>query len=151
MVGAGLDRRLRPDQDTRYLQAAKTIFSHNTAGWDDTCGGGLWWTTAKTYKNAITNELFLTLAAQLHLRTPGDTGYLTWAQRTWEWFSASGLIGTTGLVNDGLSSACQNNGGPTWTYNQGVILGGLGALSRSPAIARTWSRARSSPAWRCGR
>jgi predicted alpha-1,6-mannanase (GH76 family) len=116
-------------RNTRYLQAAKTIFSHNTAGWDNACGGGLWWTTAKTYKNAITNELFLTLAAQLHLRTPGDTGYLTWAQRTWEWFSASGLIGTTGLVNDGLSSACQNNGGPTWTYNQGVILGGLGALS----------------------
>ncbi len=116
-------------RNTRYLQAAKTIFAHNTAGWDTTCGGGLWWTTARTYKNAITNELFLTLAAQLHLRTPGDSGYLTWAQRAWEWFKASGLIGTTGLVNDGLSSACQNNGGPTWTYNQGVILGGLGALS----------------------
>ena len=116
-------------RNARYLQAAKTIFAHNTAGWDGTCRGGLWWTTAKTYKNAITNELFITLAAQLHLRTPGDTGYLTWAQRAWEWFKASGLIGTTGLINDGLSSACQNNGGPTWTYNQGVILGGLGALS----------------------
>ena len=115
-------------RNTRYLQAAKTIFSHNTAGWDDTCGGGLWWTTAKTYKNAITNELFLTLAAQLHLRTPGDSEYLTWAQRAWDWFNASGLIGTTGLINDGLTSACQNNGGPIWTYNQGVILGGLGAL-----------------------
>jgi predicted alpha-1,6-mannanase (GH76 family) len=118
-------------RNTRYLQAAKTIFTHNTGGWDDTCGGGLWWNTAKTYKNAITNELFLALAAQLHLRTPGDSGYLTWAKRAWDWFSASGLIGTTGLINDGLSSACQNNGGPTWTYNQGVILGGLGALSES--------------------
>jgi predicted alpha-1,6-mannanase (GH76 family) len=116
-------------RNTGYLDAAKMIFTHNTKGWDEVCGGGLWWNQAKNYKNAITNELFLTLAAQLHLRTPGDHGYLTWAQRAWEWFSASGLIGTVGLVNDGLSSACQNNGGPAWTYNQGVILGGLGALS----------------------
>jgi predicted alpha-1,6-mannanase (GH76 family) len=117
-------------RNTRYLDAARTIFAHNTTGWDDTCGGGLWWNQARNYKNAITNELFLTLAAQLHLRTPGDrAGYLTWARREWDWFSASGLIGPSGLVNDGLSKDCTNNGGPTWTYNQGVILGGLGALS----------------------
>jgi predicted alpha-1,6-mannanase (GH76 family) len=115
-------------REDRYLDAAKTIFTHNTAGWDDTCGGGLWWNTAKTYKNAITNELFLTLAALLHQRTSGDKSYLTWAQREWDWFSASGLIGTSGLINDGLTSACANNGATTWTYNQGVILGGLAAL-----------------------
>jgi predicted alpha-1,6-mannanase (GH76 family) len=120
-------------REDRYLAAARTIFTHNTAGWDSTCGGGMWWSTAKTYKNAITNELFLTLAALLHQRTPSDkasdkAGYLTWAQREWDWFSASGLIGASGLVNDGLTSACQNNGGTTWTYNQGVILGGLAAL-----------------------
>ena len=97
--------------------------------WDGTCGGGLRWNTASTYKNAITNELFLTLAALLHQRTPGDQGsYLNWAQREWEWFSSSGLIGPGGLVNDGLTAACQNNAGTTWTYNQGVILGGLAAL-----------------------
>ena len=32
------------------------------------------------------------------------------------------------LVNDGLTAGCANNGGTTWTYNQGVILGGLAAL-----------------------
>ena len=116
-------------RDSRYLDAARTIFARNTAGWDGTCGGGLRWNTASTYKNAITNELFLTLAALLHQRTPGDQGsYLRWAQREWEWFSSSGLIGPDGMVNDGLTAACQNNAGPTWTYNQGVILGGLAAL-----------------------
>jgi predicted alpha-1,6-mannanase (GH76 family) len=30
--------------------------------------------------------------------------------------------------NDGLTPACANNRGTTWTYNQGVILGGLAAL-----------------------
>jgi predicted alpha-1,6-mannanase (GH76 family) len=116
-------------RDRRYLDAARTIFAHNVAGWDDRCSGGLWWNESKTYKNAITNELFLTLAALLHQRTPGDNGsYLTWALRTWQWFSSHGLIGADGLVNDGLTATCENNGGTTWTYNQGVILGGLGAL-----------------------
>jgi len=116
-------------RDSRYLDAARTIFAHNVAGWDDTCSGGLWWNESKTYKNAITTELFLTLAALLHQRVPGDHGsYLTWALRAWQWFSSHGLVGADGLVNDGLTAACENNGGTTWTYNQGVILGGLGAL-----------------------
>jgi predicted alpha-1,6-mannanase (GH76 family) len=115
-------------RDTRYLDAARTIFTYNTEGWDDTCRGGLWWNASRNYKNAITNELFLTLAALLHQRTPGDSSYLGWAQREWEWFHASGLIGPSGLVNDGLTPACANNLGTTWTYNQGVILGGLAAL-----------------------
>src|ERR1039457_5719677 len=49
-------------------------------------GGGLWWNTERKYKNASTNELFLTLAARLHQRVPGHGDYLTWALREWEWF-----------------------------------------------------------------
>ena len=116
-------------RDRRYLEAARSIFDRNTAGWDDTCGGGLWWNEDRKYKNAITNELFLTLAARLHQRVPGaGDHYRSWALREWEWLRASGMIGTSGLVNDGLTAACANNGGTTWTYNQGVILGGLAAL-----------------------
>jgi predicted alpha-1,6-mannanase (GH76 family) len=114
--------------DRRYLDAAETIFAQMRGGWDDSCRGGLWWSTARTYKNAITNELFLTLAARLHQRAPGGGDYLAWALREWEWLRSSGMIGPLGLVNDGLTPACQNNGGITWTYNQGVILGGLAAL-----------------------
>jgi len=114
--------------DGRYLDAARAIFTRNQAGWDATCGGGLWWNTGRRYKNAITSELFLTLAARLHLRAGGGNGYRDWALRTWDWLDASGLIGPSGLVNDGLTPDCANNGGLTWTYNQGVILGGLAAL-----------------------
>jgi predicted alpha-1,6-mannanase (GH76 family) len=114
--------------EDRYLDAARTVFAHSRGGWDDTCGGGVWWNQERTYKNAITNELFLTLAALLHQRTPGDRDYRSWALRAWEWLHASGMIGPGGLVNDGLTAACANNGGTTWTYNQGVILGGLAAL-----------------------
>jgi predicted alpha-1,6-mannanase (GH76 family) len=115
-------------QDSRYLQAAQAIFTANTAGWDPVCGGGLWWNTARNYKNAIVNELFFTLAARLHQRTPNDQSYLNWALMEWDWFSSSGIIGPHGMINDGLTAACANNNGTTWTYNQGVVLGGLAAL-----------------------
>src|SRR5262249_6176187 len=115
--------------DLSYLDAARTIFAHNIGGWDDTCHGGLWWSKARGYKNAIANELFLTLAARLHQRAGGDRdSYLAWAVREWEWFAGSGVIGSCGLINDGLTPGCVNNGGTRWTYNQGVILGGLAAM-----------------------
>lgn len=119
--------------EERYLAMAETIFDDIAASWDDVCGGGVWWTKDKTYKNAITNELFLTIAARLYLRTE-DTAYLDWAEREWAWFEASGMINGDDLVNDGLEATgegCVNNGQTTWTYNQGVVLGGLVALSEA--------------------
>lgn len=116
--------------NTAYLNTAKAIFTNMTGGWDATCGGGVWWTTDKTYKNAIPNELFLDLATQLHSATPGDTSYENWAAQEWNWFKNSGLINSSNLVNDGLTTTCQNNGQTTWTYNQGVILGGLVGQSK---------------------
>jgi predicted alpha-1,6-mannanase (GH76 family) len=114
---------------SHYLRAAERIFARNAAGWDGTCGGGLWWNTDRKYKNAITNELFLTAAVRLHQRSSAKSStYLEWALRAWDWFSASGMIGEKELVNDGLTSDCKNNGRPTYTYNQGVILGGLAGL-----------------------
>jgi predicted alpha-1,6-mannanase (GH76 family) len=115
-------------RDDRYLDAARVIFDNMITGWDDTCDGGVWWNTDRAYKNAITNELFLTIAARLHQRVAGNGSYLDWAHREWAWFDGSGMIGPTGLVNDGLTADCQNNGRPAYTYNQGVILGGLSAL-----------------------
>jgi predicted alpha-1,6-mannanase (GH76 family) len=115
----------------QYLAMAETIFTAMTGAWDSTCGGGVWWSKSKTYKNAIANELFLTIAARLANRTTGSAraDYLNWAQKEWAWFKASGMINPQNLINDGLNSsnphACTSNGATTWTYNQGVILGGL--------------------------
>ena len=107
---------------------AATIFDH-VAGraWNATaagCGGGIWWSTARSYKNAIANELFLTTAAQLG-RT--DPAYMVWAGRQWRWFNRSGMINKDFLVNDGLDR-CRNNNRTTFTYNQGVLLLGLSRL-----------------------
>ena len=124
-------------KDPRYLEMAKTIFDDMTQGWEETtCGGGLWWSTADEYKAAIQNELFLVVAARLSLRTNEENGsavYLEWAQRTWEWFKNSGMINPFNLIDSGLDqdNNCENDGKPGYTYNQGVILGGLVDLYKS--------------------
>lgn len=97
--------------------------------WNNTCGGGVIWAIPTlSYKNAISNELYLKLAASLHNRIPGDTKYLERAQAAWTWFNNSGMINSQELINDGLTDNCTNNGDTEWTYNQGVILGGLAEL-----------------------
>lgn len=117
----------------QYLNAAEHIFANMTGGWDDTCGGGIWWSKKRTYKNAIANELFLSVAA--HLSNRAQTAqqrerYAAWAKRGWRWFRHSGMIGRNHLINDGLTAMCENNHETTWTYNQGVILGGLAELAQ---------------------
>jgi predicted alpha-1,6-mannanase (GH76 family) len=119
--------------DAKFLTEAQGIFARMTTSWDSTCNGGLWWNTDYTYKNAITNELFMLGAARLHRRSPNGTGtnsYYDWALRSWNWFRNSGMINAQNRINDGLTSGCQNNGQATWTYNQGVILGAAVELYR---------------------
>ncbi|HEX3814192.1 MAG TPA: glycoside hydrolase family 76 protein [Mycobacteriales bacterium] len=115
--------------DKRYLQTAQVDVDYMWSYHDSTCGGGLWWSTAKTYKNAVTNELFIKASAELHNRIHGDTTYLDRSVSNWKWFQASGMINSDHMINDGLdNTTCKNNNGTTWSYNQGVILGGLNDL-----------------------
>jgi len=130
--------------DTRYLQTAQRDVDFMWGNHDDVCGGGLWWTVNRGYKNAISNELFVQAAAELAQRL-GDGGsvYLERAVAAWNWFEASGMINDDLLVNDGLAtSTCRNNGDTTWTYNQGVLLGGLVALARATGDDNYLQRAR---------
>lgn len=120
--------------EKRYLDTAKSIFKDMTKGWDSKCGGGMWWHKNRDYKNAITNELFFTVAIRLHQRTVNDYGrgsYIDWAKHGWNWFKRSGMINKKNLVNDGLDNRCRNNGKTTWTYNQGVVIGGLVDMYKS--------------------
>ncbi|CAF1289707.1 unnamed protein product [Rotaria magnacalcarata] len=148
------------EPNLNYLYRAADIYDFVTvSAWNDTiCRGGVQWCPKNTYKNAITNELFLLSSMRLHpyasLLARPPTYFLDWALKEWQWFEASGLINGYYLINDGLSStketistsykgnvnhfqdaSCVNNNGTTWTYNQGVILTGLALLYNSTGNA----------------
>jgi predicted alpha-1,6-mannanase (GH76 family) len=130
--------------DSFYLTTAEDDANYMNSFWDSTCGGGVWWSTGRNYKNAIANELDLYVNAALHNRIHGDTKYLDEAVREWNWFSAPhrGLINGSNLVYDGLvrtspnSATCTNaRHTQTFTYNQGVVLEGLAELYKATGKA----------------
>ncbi|TDV47801.1 glycoside hydrolase family 76 protein [Actinophytocola oryzae] len=113
-------------RDQRYLAMATTIANYVQQYWDTgTCGGGVWWDRERTYKNAVTAGLYLRLSASVHNRTPGDTVWLQRTRTAATWYAGSGMINSAGLVNDGITRDCRNNGQTVWTYNQGLGIGGL--------------------------
>jgi predicted alpha-1,6-mannanase (GH76 family) len=79
-------------KNNTYLQMARIIFQDMTRGWDESvCNGGVWWDKKKTYKNAIPNELFMSLATKLYLRT-NETGFYDWAMKAYSWFYHTGML-----------------------------------------------------------
>jgi predicted alpha-1,6-mannanase (GH76 family) len=121
----------------RFLRRAEFIFRNMARSWDDVCGGGIWWKKKpKTYKNAVANELFLSVAAKLYVRTL-EPRYLEWADRELHWFlDRSAMLRSDGLIVDGLDTTCAVTASTsaTWTYNQGVILGALVELGALQAL-----------------
>ena len=154
-------------KDARYLNRSRAIFDDiATRSWSEaSCGGGTCWQASRDpadmrgcYKNAITNELFLSHAAQLaslyHSRCSAAAAShrriidrseptydcenaewaVEWAERALSWFRGSGMINASSLINDGLDTFpnheahCLNNRQPAFTYNQGVLLSALGHL-----------------------
>jgi predicted alpha-1,6-mannanase (GH76 family) len=128
----------------KYLDMAVTIADYVHGYWDtSTCGGGVWWNAERTYKNAVTNGLWIRLTAELHNRIHGDRVWLERSRTAWTWFSSSGMINASGLINDGLTDTCSNNGQTVWSYNQGMAIGAgleLWRATRDPHILATVRR-----------
>ncbi|CAK7567164.1 MAG: hypothetical protein SEPTF4163_005126 [Sporothrix epigloea] len=122
-----------------YLAMTESIFADMQTGTQPAaCGGGIWWSKDRTYKNAIANELYLAVAASLANRaTTADARaqYLNIAASQWAWFKSSGMINRHGTINDGLTiradGSCVNNRQTVWSYNQGVVLSALVELHRA--------------------
>lgn len=88
------------------LSRAKLFYTLASTGWDNTtCGGGIVSGPFSAYKNAVTNELWITASVGMY-EAFGEPSMLEAALQGWTWFKNSGMINAQGLVNDGLSSNC---------------------------------------------
>lgn len=127
-----------------YLQQAQSIYAQLVGpwqSWNTTCGG-VNWENGVPYRNAITNELFLSASMQLDALTKSavpvtNFTYAGWAATEWAWLNSTVMYQPAeGIFQDGLSMTnCSaiNTGGAFWTYNQGVLLDGLVRLGASTA------------------
>ncbi|KAL1989117.1 hypothetical protein VTN96DRAFT_3664 [Rasamsonia emersonii] len=102
---------------------ARLFYELASQGWDNVlCGGGMVWSPYLTpYKNAITNELFISASIGMYLYFPGDPidspylargnsgernvhdpEYLAAAVRGYQWLKDSNMTGFGGLYADGF-------------------------------------------------
>lgn len=120
-----------------YLEMAKRVFVFVQKSPDrEACDGGVVWGNGTNYKNAITNSLYLTLAARLAgLSSPQSKEreeYLRAAMSQADWLLHSSIVLPNGLLGDGIhyrEKVCPTDISSTvWTYSQGVAISGLAEL-----------------------
>jgi len=102
-------------------------------------------TIASTKNQFIASGAFFQLAARL-ARYTGNTTYFTWAEKTYDWVIAVGLIDDNLYVYDGTDDTtnCTTINHGHWSYNAATFLSGTsvmanitGGNSSSPWAKRT--------------
>lgn len=114
-----------------YISLAQGVFNTQAPRWDtETCGGGLKWqifpfNAGFNYKNAISNGCFFNIGARL-ARYTGNTTYSDWAEKSYDWTSAIGLIGSQYEVFDGTDDQknCSDVNHVEFSYSIATIMHG---------------------------
>ncbi|GAM86372.1 hypothetical protein ANO11243_043860 [Dothideomycetidae sp. 11243] len=105
-----------------FVHRARVFYDLAAKGWSTTlCGGGMVWNdNLEPYKNAITNELYISASTQMYLFFPGDNNtspygarptptddrfnetYLDNAVQGYAWLKNSNMTNSQGLYVDGF-------------------------------------------------
>ncbi|KAH8153713.1 uncharacterized protein LAJ45_02526 [Morchella importuna] len=127
-----------------FADRAQEFYTIAERGWDEVlCGGGMIWSPwLEPYKNAITNELYISASIGMYLYHPAhNPAHLSNALRAHAWLAASGMRNAHGLYTDGFhisklklppsagEKTCDRRDEMVYTYNQGVLLSGLRGLA----------------------
>ena len=141
-----------PVSGPQWLALAQAVFNSQALRWDNsTCAGGLRWqiftfNNGYNYKNSISNGCFFNLAARLG-RYTGNTTYIDWAEKTYDWVVSVGLISPAYQIFDGTDDTenCTSLNHIQWSYNAGVYLYGAAVLWNVTG-SETW-RQRTESIW----
>lgn len=90
-------------------------------------------------RNSISSGSFFQISARL-TRFTGNSTYLDWAEKIWDWCSGVGLIDQNFNVFDGTDETinCSQIDHHQWTYNLGVFLYGAAVLQNYTNASSTW-------------
>ncbi|HZI30866.1 MAG TPA: glycoside hydrolase family 76 protein, partial [Candidatus Binatia bacterium] len=128
--------------NTNYCNIARANFDACYArAWDNTLGGGLYWTTGNYTKNACVNGPG-SIAASLLYQIYGDTAYLNKATACYNWERSVLFNATSGAIYDAIGTNGVIN---YWssTYNQGTFIGAANflGLTNDAALAANYTMA----------
>ncbi|KAF5027531.1 hypothetical protein F66182_348 [Fusarium sp. NRRL 66182] len=121
-----------------WLEISVNVFDELAGRWNTTaCNGGLLWQiypdnpNGMTYKNSVSNGGFFQLAARLG-RATGNSTYLEWANKIWDWSWDVGFIDHRNYhVYDGASveDNCAETIYHSFTYTAAIYLYGAAVLA----------------------
>jgi uncharacterized protein YyaL (SSP411 family) len=107
---------------TQYLTAAENCakWLMNSGLWDNTFGGGFWWSTQKTVKPTQSNGVALQLFLRLYQIT-GKSVYHDWAVKVNTWLNSKMYESSTGLYFWQIESN-GNSDTQKFTYDNAIML-----------------------------
>jgi predicted alpha-1,6-mannanase (GH76 family) len=111
----------------QYRDLAKSNFDMCYArAWSTNLGGGLWWKTSDTSKNACVNGP-AAIAAYLLYKISSDTNYLEKSRAAYEWERAHLFDKNSGQIYDHMDFSGKIDP-KSFTYNQGTFIGAANFL-----------------------
>ena len=136
-----------PDGSTSWLDLAKNVFDEQVRRWDtETCEGGLRWqifsfNEGYDYKNSQSNGVLFQLAARLAAFT-GNSTYVDWAEKAYDWTKSVGLISKHFEVYDGAHTAtnCSDKSRIQWSYLSACFVYGSAVMYNHVGSDLTCSR-----------
>lgn len=126
------------DEYPSWAYLAQAVFNTMADRWDTgNCNGGLrWqiftWNNGYDYKNTVSNGCLFNLATRL-ARYTGNSTYVEWAEKVWDWTESVGFIVRNENywpVYDGgfIQNNCTDTDPIEWTYNSGLFLSGSAVM-----------------------